>query len=133
MPFVADASSLAKLVVEEPGTREFRAWFQSTAERPGVLAGARGVHDAFGRVVQLNLVGRRAERPAAFHTGVLRHIQTMDPDTREVFRVAARGLTFQDASSVALADELGAALVTSGRVMARVARRLPVRTLTFGA
>lgn len=133
MPFVVDASCLAKLLVEEPGYREFREWFQRNAERPGALAGPGVVAYEFGRIVQVNLAGQRAERQATFHAGVLRHLRTMDPDPRSVFRVAARGLTYQDASYVALADQIGAGLVTGDRVMARVARRLPLRTITFGA
>lgn len=126
---VIDASCLAKRFLDQAGHQELRAWFDAEISRGGPIEAPSVVRYELGRILQRHQPGRRAEAQAETLFRTLRRVAILDPPSVEVFRVSKRGLTFFDASYVALALERRAPLVTADAEMARVARTLRVRTL----
>lgn len=131
MVAVVDASCLAKLVVEEPGSAEFTAWFGAEVRASGRVEAPSVVRYELGRILQRDLAGEKAGVLAALHEATLRHVLLSDPPARQVFKVAARGLTFADAAYVALALQRGGGLVTTDDDMRAVARNLRIRVRAF--
>lgn len=129
MGFVVDASCLGKVVAEEPGADRFRDWYYATVESNAELEGPELLWYEFGRVVQRLLPGQEPEVTADIVAAHLQPFALRRPAAVSVAAFAARGLTYYDASYVALAEERGSILVTTDETMAKVARKagIPVR------
>lgn len=129
MGYVVDASSLGKLIADEPGADAFRAWFFATSESDAELEAPELLWYEFGRLVQRLLPDEDADVIADIVTAHTMpfHLRRPAPGTAAAY--ASRGLTFYDAAYVAVAEERGSILVTSDKPMAKVARRsrIPVR------
>lgn len=129
MGFVVDASSLGKVIAEEPGAAAFRDWFYAAAESGTELEAPELLWYEFGRIVQ-RVVGReKADVQSDIVEAHLAPFRLHRPAPASVCAHARRGLTFYDAAYVAVAEERGAILVTSDRRMEKAARRagIPVR------
>lgn len=129
MGFVVDASALGKVVADEPNAEKFRDWFYATTETAVDLEAPELLWYEFGRLAQRHLPDQDAEMLADIVDVNLQPFILRQPSARAVTAFVARGLTFYDASYVALAEERGSILVTSDDTMAKVARRsgIPVR------
>lgn len=129
MGYVVDASSLGKLLADEEGADQFRAWFFATAESDAELEAPELLWYEFGRLVQRLLPDQDPDAIADVVASHTMPVQLRRPAPTTIAAFASRGLTFHDAAYVALAEERGSILVTSDKTMAKVARRsrIPVR------
>lgn len=128
---VVDCSVLAKLVVVEAHRKEVRAWFDEAHRNAWHLTAPDIVFYELG-----NVLARAWPQtdPAALAAALDETTALLDlrrPAAEAVTEMARRGLTFYDASYVALARQSGATLVTSDDKMAKAARRAGVSVKTF--
>lgn len=131
IPYVLDASVVAKLAIVEPGTAEFRAWFADHAgeefHAPALL------YSEVGRVIQRNEARATPKDLASLHERALRSVHLQSPVASEGISVWAvtSGLSFYDAEYVRLAQRLGGVLVTADKRMAEQARKHGVQVKEF--
>ncbi|MCA1820100.1 MAG: type II toxin-antitoxin system VapC family toxin [Thermoplasmatota archaeon] len=129
--YILDASVIAKLVADEPGSLEFRAW---SAEHAGDdLRAPMLAFSEVGRVIQKGRGKSEAKRLAQTHVETMEDIQlvpTTAADGDGVWKIAS-GLPFYDAEYVRLAQRLGGVLVTADRKMAERARKAGVQVKEF--
>lgn len=128
---VVDTNCLVKLFRDEPGHEEFRAWFANATAGAGLVDAPSVVRYELAIVIALLYQGRPRAELAEVHRRTLARVRTSDPAISDVFRIAAKGLTINDAAFVALASAGGATLVSADAEVLRVARRLRVRTKQF--
>lgn len=115
--YVVDASSLAKLFLEDEGYEAFRTWFGETVHRGDTLLAPRLLRYEIGNVVQREYGQEPLDDRVEIVTEALRHLRFEDADLRDAFE-AAGDLTFYDAAYLALARKEGAPLVTADRRVA---------------
>lgn len=110
--FVVDASAFVKLVLDEPGSEDFRAWYsEHKFERALQKAGPR-MRPRELQAVHARLVG----------------LVDLAPPSLDAWEFAEK-LTFYDAEYVQFAAESEATLVTADPAMAAAARRLKLSVL----
>lgn len=122
--FVVDASALLKVVKEEEHSPAMRAWVLQAAQRDDLLA---------PHVLRYE-VGALLARMSGFPPGLRRQlrdtllvaIRFLDGDGAEEH---APPLSYYDASYLALAQTIGATLVTYDEVLAKKARAAGVAVL----
>lgn len=128
---VVDCSVLAKLVVVEAHREEVRAWFDEAHRNAWHLVAPDIVFYELGNVLTR---AWQQKAPAALAAALDETTALLDlrrPSAEAVTEMTRRGLTFYDASYVALAKQGGATLVTADAKMAKVARKAGVSVKTF--
>lgn len=115
--FVVDASSLAKLFLEDEGFQALRRWFRETVQGGGELLGPPLLRYEIGNVVQREYDDAPVEDRVEIVVEALRHVRLEDVDAGDCFEAAGE-LTFYDAAYLALARSRGATLVTWDRRVA---------------
>lgn len=129
LPFVLDASVLAKLAIAEPGAPSFLDWVKANAGEE-MVAPALAFSEV-GRAVQKANPRGPAKDLAALQERALRSISLRPPSEGAAVWAVADGLSFYDAEYVRLAQRLGAVLVTADHKMAERARKAGVQVKEF--
>lgn len=125
--YVADASSLAKLFLEDEGHQALRTWFKQAVRGDGTIWAPELVRCEIGNVVQREYTMEPVEVRAEIVADVLAHLRIEPADVEATFE-AVGDLTYYDAAYLALAVEKDAALVSWDTKLLARAEGLGVET-----
>ncbi|MEK6974724.1 MAG: type II toxin-antitoxin system VapC family toxin [Candidatus Thermoplasmatota archaeon] len=128
---VVDCSVLAKLVVVEARREEVRAWFDEAHRNAWHLVAPDILFYELGNVLARAWTQTDPAALAAALEEASALVEMRRPPAEAITAMARQGLTFYDASYVALAKQAGATLVTADAKMAKVARKAGISVKTF--
>ena len=121
--FVLDASALVKLVLDETGSAEFRAWYREHASDR--LLGPYLLWSEVARAIQKERAGLDAAEAAELHRLLVANVEFHAVTEPELWAATA-GLTVYDAHYLALAKAKGVALVTADEAIKKAAKQVGV-------
>ncbi|MCA1811312.1 MAG: type II toxin-antitoxin system VapC family toxin [Halobacteriales archaeon] len=129
--FVVDASAFAKVFLEQPQSPAFREWRRKALVRGHRLLAPTLLPYELGNVLLREFKGDRGKWEPAL-TEILLGVLLELPSFPQVF-LAAEGLTFYDASYLALAQEHDGTLVSYDRDLLGRATKAGCPVLSPGA
>lgn len=125
--YIADASSLAKLFLEDEGYPALRTWFKQAVRGGGTIWAPELVRYEIGNVVQREYAMEPVEVRAEIVDDVLAHLRIEPADVMATFEAVGE-LTYYDAAYLALALENDAVLVSRDTKLLAQADALGVET-----
>lgn len=125
MAWTVDTSWLAKLFLDEPGSREVREAYREAVDSAEPLLAPTLLPYELGRTVQREYSPQAREEGLEALELARRNVRLVEPDPATVLRVAGP-LTFYDAAYVAVAQEQGAGLRTADDDMRGQAEELGI-------
>lgn len=129
--FVVDASAFARVFLEQPQSSAFREWRKKALVRGHRLLAPTLLPYELGNVLLREFKGERNKWEPAL-TEILLGVRLDLPSFSQVFR-ASEGLTFYDASYLALAQENNATVVSYDSDLLRQAAKAGRPVLSPGA
>lgn len=122
MGFVLDASALAKLFLEEEGYREMRSWFRERIQEGDDLFAPHLASYELGRIIQRTHGDLDPDEQAQLLSTITDQLAFgWPPDVASFQAGGEHGLTFYDASYLALASDGEHTLVTADGDMVQAA------------
>lgn len=120
--FVVDASALVKLFLDDEGHVEFRRWFAEVDGDGVPLAAPHLLLYEVGQVIRRAYPELTDDERALLLTAATASVRLENGATADAFAATRGGLSFYDASYLAVARATDSTLVTSDLALARAAR-----------